>query len=333
MARPAPRRSYVKWTGGKGLLLPKLLRMGLSPAPQGVEFLVDPFFGGGSSLLFFRPRQGALLGDAHPHLVAFYRALQRGDEAFSALLLAWADLWDHLFRFLDLEAAPPRWREHLPEPLRQEAGELLERIALSLEGRRNYPVETRARWAIYEHLRERESRLGAHHPAHPAYFYLVRELAFGGMFRRNGKGTINVPYGGRSYDRKRFGPKVRDFLFGEGRWLLRDAEVRQGDFEATLKDAPQGAWAFIDPPYLGPFAHYDGNPFHLEDHLRLKRSLEALPARGVGYLVVVGGAAGEVYSDLPGAKAVLDGRYGFNIKGRFDRGVRYLVLSQGPRGA
>jgi DNA adenine methylase len=68
---PAPP---LKWAGGKRWLVSHLVEYW-----QGHERrrLVEPFVGGLAVTLGLRPRR-ALLNDANPHLIAFYRWLQRG---------------------------------------------------------------------------------------------------------------------------------------------------------------------------------------------------------------------------------------------------------------
>jgi DNA adenine methylase len=64
----------IKWAGGKRWLVPHLL-----PSWQRLadRRLVEPFVGGLAVALGLAPRR-ALLNDRNRHLIAFYRALQRG---------------------------------------------------------------------------------------------------------------------------------------------------------------------------------------------------------------------------------------------------------------
>lgn len=64
----------LKWAGGKRWLLPQLQSLW---QPRAHRRLVEPFCGGLSVSLGLRPDR-ALLGDVNPHLVNFYRCLQRG---------------------------------------------------------------------------------------------------------------------------------------------------------------------------------------------------------------------------------------------------------------
>lgn len=78
MPRPAPEapilRPPLKWAGGKRWQVPHLKRLW---APHQRRRLVEPFCGGLSVSLGLRP-ETALLNDANPHVIGFYRWLQKG---------------------------------------------------------------------------------------------------------------------------------------------------------------------------------------------------------------------------------------------------------------
>jgi DNA adenine methylase len=67
-------RPPLKWVGGKRWLVPKL--RGLWKGRANCR-LVEPFVGGMAVALGLRPHE-ALLNDINPHLINFYRWLQRG---------------------------------------------------------------------------------------------------------------------------------------------------------------------------------------------------------------------------------------------------------------
>ncbi len=75
----------LKWAGGKRWLVPKLQTL-WQPHRERCR-LVEPFVGGLAVVLGLRP-QSALLNDMNPHLIFFYRWLQRGLELrpFSSMM-------------------------------------------------------------------------------------------------------------------------------------------------------------------------------------------------------------------------------------------------------
>jgi len=71
---PPPLRPPLKWAGGKRWQLPRLRQLW---GPHRSRRLVEPFCGGLAVVLGLRPRH-ALLNDANPHLIHFYRCVKRG---------------------------------------------------------------------------------------------------------------------------------------------------------------------------------------------------------------------------------------------------------------
>ncbi len=73
-SRRAALAPPLKWAGGKRWQVPHIRRVWL---PHAERRLVEPFCGGLSVTLGLAPKR-ALLNDANPHLINFYRWLKRG---------------------------------------------------------------------------------------------------------------------------------------------------------------------------------------------------------------------------------------------------------------
>jgi DNA adenine methylase len=71
---PPPVRPPLKWAGGKRWQVPHLRELWM---PHAHRRLVEPFCGGLAVTLGLSPRR-ALLNDANPHLISFYRWARRG---------------------------------------------------------------------------------------------------------------------------------------------------------------------------------------------------------------------------------------------------------------
>ena len=71
-------RPFLKWAGGKYRLLPRILEA----LPAGTR-LVEPFVGSGAVWLN-APHPHILAADVNPDLVALYRVVEGGGEAFLA---------------------------------------------------------------------------------------------------------------------------------------------------------------------------------------------------------------------------------------------------------
>jgi hypothetical protein len=84
-----------------------------------------------------------------------------------------------------------------------------------------------------------------------AIFFLVRENAYASMFRYNGRGEFNVPYGGISYNRKDLARKIAYMQSPEILQHFANTVIENTDFEAFLQAYTPGAddFIFLDPPY------------------------------------------------------------------------------------
>jgi len=74
-------KPFLKWVGGKRLLLPELL----ARAPSSYSDYYEPFVGGGAFFFALRPRR-ARLSDANPHLILAYRAVRDSVEELITML-------------------------------------------------------------------------------------------------------------------------------------------------------------------------------------------------------------------------------------------------------
>ena len=94
----------LKWAGGKRWLLPELRRIWRE---NSARRYVEPFCGGLAAPLGLRPRQ-AHLNDVNPHLINFYKHLQRGLKMTLKMSNDEASFYAHRDRFNQL-IAKNRW--------------------------------------------------------------------------------------------------------------------------------------------------------------------------------------------------------------------------------
>jgi DNA adenine methylase len=117
-----------------------------------------------------------------------------------------------------------------------------------------------------------------------ANFIYLNKTCFRGLFRVNRRGQFNVPYGDyqrRYYDRGEL--EVASVV-------LKDVELRSGDFESTISDASSGDFIYFDPPYYkiggySDFNRYTPDQFRQTDHERLADVCRKLEKRGVLWAV------------------------------------------------
>lgn len=118
-----------------------------------------------------------------------------------------------------------------------------------------------------------------------ARFVFLNRLCFNGLYRVNQAGLFNVPYG------RLKNPTVcnEELLRSCSTWL-KDAEIRNTDFETVLKVVKSGDVVYLDPPYVAlsktsSFASYHSTGFGLEDHERLAMIIKDMSAKGAFVLL------------------------------------------------
>lgn len=106
-------------------------------------------------------------------------------------------------------------------------------------------------------------------PVRAALWLVIRELAYGGIFRLNPLGGMNMSYGGVSYDTKDIMSKVEILEKIRNTDTYMNTEFRSEDFrDFFAQQMPDGRdFLFLDPPFTGEF-------FSMED----QRDLHALIA-------------------------------------------------------
>lgn len=185
-----------------------------------------------------------------------------------------------------------------------------------------------ARNAMYYEVRGRYNANGRTATAQAVDFFLLRELAYGGMFRVNSRGAFNVPFGRAYALNKNLRDKV-DHLRSEsvvakmGRATLsaKDFGEFMEGFEFTRDD-----FMFVDPPYDSRFSKYDQHDFDSADHERLAKMLRRFPGRFM-LICKLTPFVEQAYLDHSRWRVHRYRRnYRFNIKGRFSRSVTHVMI-------
>lgn len=115
-----------------------------------------------------------------------------------------------------------------------------------------------------------------------AQLIYLNKTCFRGLFRVNRQGMFNVPYG--DYDRRYFSPENLSAVSK----VLKDVEIRRGDYELCLRDVNELDFVYMDPPYFKQGGHSDFNrytpgQFKAPDHLRLAAFCRELNDRNVSW--------------------------------------------------
>ncbi len=161
-----------------------------------------------------------------------------------------------------------------------------------------------------------------------ANWYFVREFCYASMFRFNAKGEFNIPYGGIAYNKKKFREKAERIFTEDVSDLFRQTTFSNQDFETFLNEAKLNHedFIFLDPPYDSEFSEYDQNTFNRSDQERLAVFLRATPAK---WMLVIKETKfiRELYTHSTLRISTFQKNYSYNVRGRNDRGVTHLVIT------
>ena len=161
-----------------------------------------------------------------------------------------------------------------------------------------------------------------------AIFYFIREFCFGGMFRESQSGGFNIPYGGQNYNKKDFNRKVFYMLSSEVKDLFKNTQIETLDFELAIKKAKpsKNDFIFLDPPYDTNFSKYGDNSFSKDDHRRLSHVLHNLNSKFI--LIIKETSFIRSLYDKSNKFQIeeFNKKYASNIKSRYDRDVKHLII-------
>lgn len=211
--------------------------------------------------------------------------------------------------------------------------------AICMKGNRHFNddelcdhIETGIKSGLYLFLRELTNlqfvgRLKMSDAKAVANWYFVREFCYASMFRYNGKGEFNIPYGGIAYNKKNFRLKVENIFSADISQLFKKAQFYNLDFANFLLETKpvENDFIFLDPPYDSRFSEYDQNTFTKDDQLRLRDILLQTKAR---WMLVIKETdfIRSLYS-VPQCRFVeFDKTYTYNVRGRNNRDAKHLII-------
>ncbi len=149
---------------------------------------------------------------------------------------------------------------------------------MGLAGGYNYDKEE-----YYRHRRRFNER-----PSDPvedaALLLYLNKTAYNGLYRVNSKGEFNVPFG-----RYKDPTIVHPRSIMKASKLLREVDIRNGDFLYLLEAADDGDLCYLDPPYVpvsrtAHFTDYSAGGFTENDQRRLRDMCVELDTRGVVFV-------------------------------------------------
>ena len=107
------------------------------------------------------------------------------------------------------------------------------------------------------------------------------KACFNGLYRVNSKNEFNVPYNGKGKINTYNGENL---LRLHTYFAMNDVKILCTDFEEAVKDAKEGDFVYLDPPYdvwNHSFTTYTKDGFDRKEQQRLARVYNELSNRGV----------------------------------------------------
>ncbi len=182
--------------------------------------------------------------------------------------------------------------------------------------------------AMYYECRDRYNATSRPTIRRAVDFFLLRELAYGGMCRVNSNGHFNVPFG-RAYARnKNLREKVTYLVSPLVQAKMQLLEVSSLDFIDFLNrfDFDADDFMFVDPPYDSSFSKYDRTDFDEHDQRRLAECLANFKGR---FMLVckLTPLIESLYRGIRYSVRQYECNYKFNIKGRFSRSSTHVMIA------
>lgn len=114
----------------------------------------------------------------------------------------------------------------------------------------------------------------------------LNKTGYNGLFRVNSHGQLNVPYGRYKNPDIVQEPSI---IALSNYFRTNEIEMMQGDYAQALHDLPQGAFVYLDPPYMpisatSSFTGYTGGGFDYQEQVRLHNECIKLRDQGISFL-------------------------------------------------
>ena len=225
-------KPFLKWAGGKGQLLSQLAAHLPSQLDEEAFTYIEPFVGGGAMLFYMLQH----FGNIRKAVI---------NDVNEDLILAYKTIRDDV--------------ETLINTLSK-----MEREYLAIDN----PEERSVRF--YE-IREQYNQHIGNSIGRAAQLIFLNKTCFNGLYRVNGKGLFNVPFG------RYANPTICNAtLLRADSQLLQQAniEICQGDYQQTIAHACGLTFFYLDPPYrpldaTSSFTAYAKGDFNDDDQRQL----------------------------------------------------------------
>lgn len=355
-------RPLIKWPGGKSREYKNIEDI----IPTDLNTYVEPFFGGGGIYFNLEPKK-TIINDINESLMTLYKFLKEENNKFKESLTQIAKDWDNLSIIAETVFNDTKqYKNNISESkIKEEIDKLSvnNNLPKLINGQEKY-------WELlYEGLVDKLNRIvglevkngvfsdkdfyeqivavtkGAYYyylrdkfkpetkEEEIAQFFFLREYCFGSMFRFNGDGKFNIPYGGASYNDKSFHHKINNAFSSQVLALLKNTEIYCEDFRSffeKINNINENDFCFFDPPYDTEFSEYDKKSFSKQDQEDLAKLFGKLKCKGL-MIIKKTDFISEIYAKQQQINLNITineygKNYSYNIRGRNQRDVTHLLI-------
>ncbi len=322
-------KPFIKYPGGKTNELPLINQY----KPKNIERYFEPFVGGGS-VFFDLSITKSFINDKSKDLYLLYLLAQKQDKDLKQFLTTLAENWVKLnvsdkLEFNNLNFSKELFQKFYLQSVKRKESLINKMIlngnTISEENKKELYLTAR-KTAYYMCVRHLYNNNPSENFIRVGAFVFLREFCYSSMFRFNGKGQFNVPYGGMSYNDKNLNTKIDAIFNPEVKKILSTTEIFNDDFENFFKhfQFTQNDFIFLDPPYDTEFSTYDQNSFTKDDQIRLRNVLSNVKAN---FMLVIKRTdfIADLYKDF--YLIEYDKKYMVSFKNRNSKEATHLLIT------
>lgn len=322
-------KTFIKYPGGKS----GELEIINENKPHQINRYFEPFVGGGSVYFDFEIKN-SFINDKSKELMLLYEYVKNKDEEFFMTLETINSKWKEInrdnyknfsFDFIDVDMDLNNYfmNEFLKDAQRKELS-IEKQVSKGVIAEPYETIETSIKAAFYYTIRAVYNNEDKSDVLKAVTYYFMREYAYAAMFRFSNTGKFNVPYGGKSYNKKSFDSKIVVMKNCD----MSGTKIYNEDYLNFLKrfDFKSTDFIFVDPPYDSEFSEYDQSPFDKECQEKLAIVLSKLDAK---VMVVIKNTdfIFDLYEGLGFYITSFDKKYSVNIQNRNERNVKHLMIT------
>lgn len=295
------RTSLLKYPGGKTRELKNLLPF----FPSDSDRFIDPFVGGGSVWIGSNYSKNAI-NDFSKDLINLYK--HSTDKELLSLLNDFDEDLEHLvfnsetlnklketddlyamnnivsnfassidLKFLNIK---DQFEAEYPKYIKRKINYLNKKGIKSKEDTIDL-LQTSLNASYYNAVRFLYNTVSDNELVQTSLYLFIREFCYSSMFRFGKNGFFNVPYGGKSYNNKRFQNHIGFYTSEFFNKKKEITDIYNLDFQEFLEkiEPNNNDFIFLDPPYDSDFSTYDNNSFDKSEQERLANYIKSLNSK------------------------------------------------------